>query len=84
MLANGIVAFSIRPNNTSVKVFTETREEYKKAIKVLDSANVEFHTYTVQGEAKRYHRYLIHRFGTEHPDEEVEAELKERLGEGFV
>ena len=52
MLANGIVAFSIRSNNTSIKVLTETSEEHNKAIKVLDSTNVEFHTYTVRGEAK--------------------------------
>ena len=84
MLANGIVAFSIRPNNTSVKVFTETSKKHKKVIKVLGSANVGFHTYTVRGEAKRYRRYLIRGFDTEHPDEEVAAELKERLGEGFV
>ena len=65
-------------------MFTETNEEHTKAVKVLDSTCVEFHTYSPKGEAQKYRRFLIHGFDPESPADEVPAELKERLGEGFV
>ena len=65
-------------------MFTETKEEHTKAVKVLDSKNVEFHTYSPKREAQKFKRFLIHDFDPEHPDDEVTAKLKDRLGEGFV
>ena len=46
MLANGIRGSNIKTTITSVKVFTETKEEHSMAVKVLDSKNIEFHTYS--------------------------------------
>ena len=84
MLTNGVMCFNIGYNKSTIKLFTETLEDHSKAVKVMNSTNVEFHTYSTKGEAKKYRRYLIHGFDPEHPDDEIADELKERLGEGFV
>ena len=78
MLTNGVGCFNIGQNNTATKLYTETLEDHSKAVKVMDSTNVEFHTYSTKCEAKKYRRYLIHGFDPEQPDDEIADVLKER------
>ena len=75
MLMNGIKTFSVKQQNSSLKLSTESVEEHTNAINVMNSINIELYTFSIKGESKRYRRYLIHGFDTRHPDEEVVEEL---------
>ena len=52
MLTNVVRCFNIGQNKTAIRLFTETLEDHSKAVKVMDSTNVEFNTYSTKGEPK--------------------------------
>lgn len=78
LLSRGITGFTISNSEQETRLFLQQPTDHPKVWQMLsEDSSIKFHSFAPRG--KRDRRFLLYGFDRDHPLEQIQEELKERL-----